>query len=160
MSFGPAVVLDAGGTPAFAPRTLAANVSNDGGYTVAWNNVAGTCGRRDLPAPRRDRAGHELGPHDGDHPERRARRSRRRPRHRAAELDRRAAATVLPHPPYDVFAAQRTGSFGTFGPPELVSTAALDDRGPAVPAFVARRPTVLWPVRRSAKDTRLAISSR
>ena len=89
LSFGPAVVLDAGGTRDFAPRMLAANVSNDGGYTVAWNNVAGPAGARDLPAPRRDRAGHALGPRDGDHPERRARGARRRPRQRAAQLDRR-----------------------------------------------------------------------
>ena len=61
---------------------------------------------------------------------------------------------------HDVLAARRTGSFGSFGPPELVSTTALDDREPAVPAFTARRPTVLWPVRRSATDTRLALSSR
>ena len=54
-----------------------------------------------------------------------------------------------PHPPYDVFAALRTGAAGAFDPPERVSTAALDDRGPAVAAFGARRPTgaVAGPIR-------------
>ena len=160
VSFGPAVVLDAGGTPAFAPRMLAANVSDDGAYTVAWNNVAGPAGAETFPlrvatapvtswgrATEITPSG-VLGGLAVDHG------------NLLLSWTDEPPPTVLPHPPYDVFAAQRSGSFGSFGPPEQVSTAALDDRGPAVPAFVARRPTVLWPVRRSAKGTRLAISSR
>ena len=68
--------------------------------------------------------------------------------------------SVEPTAPNDVFAALRTGSAGAFDPPERVSTAALDDRGPAVPAFAAGRPTALWPARLDAKHTQLQISRR
>ena len=87
LSFGPASRRRRG-TRDFAPRMLAANVSNDGGYTVAWNNVAGPAGAgpsRSASRPRRSRAGA---------PRRRSPRTacsgaRRRPRQRAAQLDRR-----------------------------------------------------------------------
>jgi hypothetical protein len=160
VSFGPAVVLDPGGAPAFAPRTLAANVSNDGGYTVAWNNVVGTGGSETFPLRVATAPVTSWGPTTEITPN--GVLGGLAVDHGIALLSwtDEPPPTVLPHPPYDVFAAQRSGSFGTFGPPEHVSTPALDDRGPAVPAFVARRPTVLWPVRRSAEDNRLEISSR
>lgn len=152
VSFGPAVVLDAGGAHDFAPRTVAAKVSNDGGTTVAWNNVTGPPTAETFPlrvatapvgtwepareiTPNGVLGGLALG-------------------HGNVLL---SWTDDLHH---DVFAAVRTGSFGAFEAAERVSSAAQEDRGPAVPAFAAGRPAVLWPVRLDATHTRLELSSR
>jgi hypothetical protein len=59
-----------------------------------------------------------------------------------------------------VFAALRLGAAGSFGPPEHVAVGALVDRDPAIAAFGAGRPTVVWPARSDAMHTRLQISTR
>lgn len=155
VSFGPAVVLDPGGARAFAPGALAATVSDDGIATVAWTNVSGPPGAETFPLRTATHIGGQ-------------------PFGAATEVSPNGilgglAVTTRNHGDLqlltwtaggDVFAARRLGAIGAFDPPERVSADALDDRDPAIAAFGAGRPAVLWPARRSATDNRLEISRR
>jgi hypothetical protein len=154
--FGPAPVLDPGETVERVPGHLAAAMLPDGTATLAWTNVRGdTFPLRSATAPPGARFGgtREISPNGV-----------------VGGLAVGGGATLLtwtdaqpdiaPSFPRDVFASLRPPGAAAFGPPERVSSPAFDDRDPAVAAFGAGRPTVLWPAGAGEPAIRLQISSR
>jgi hypothetical protein len=156
--FGRAAVLDPGETVERVPGRLAAVMTRDGTATLAWTNVVGDrFPLRTATAP----PGRRFGPTAEPSPNGVV---------GGLAADRGAALLswtdaepdIAEPPPRDVFAALRPAGAAAFGAPERVSTAALDDSDPAVPAFDPRgsRPTVLWPAGSDRPRTRLQLSSR
>ena len=147
--FGAARVLDPGEQGPGGPSEIGLAMARDGSATAIWTNVRGREPQAAVPGAHRDRAaGRRLRARDHARRQRSGRLGQRRARRPdAGDLEHRHLRLRAPaREQTDAFAALRPAGAAALGPPETLSSPALEDFAPAA-AFdpLSGRPIAVWP---------------